>query len=137
MGFAIYNIVEKGNCDPVSSNENFSPGISNEILRNVCNDNVMRALSWQEFQGLPRPEHSFNIIRLEDQAEFDGVVVGAIPRIRSVNSEIDIDIISLNNRAVSSAFSGLIKKRSEWGSEGGQNEMSPDCLCIFPFTSGV
>ena len=70
-GLRYANIVVKGNCEPVPQNENFSIAQSHQIIASVCNDNVVRDLSWQEFQGLPRPGHIFNRIAGGENLELD------------------------------------------------------------------
>lgn len=74
-GLRYANLVTNGNCEPTAPNERFSPNISNEIIESVCNDRLMQDLSWQEFQGLPRPEHSFNRLGLDSNFEVDDVEV--------------------------------------------------------------
>ncbi len=69
------NLVTNGNCEPINNNESFSPNTSYQLIESVCNDRVTQDLSWQEFQGLPRPEHSFNRLGLESNNEVDDAEV--------------------------------------------------------------
>ncbi len=57
-GLRYVNIVTKGNCElPLEPDATVISEHSNNVLLNVCNDSLLNDLSWQDFQGLPRPEH--------------------------------------------------------------------------------
>ncbi|XP_067620071.1 thioester-containing protein 1 allele S1-like [Eurosta solidaginis] len=40
-------------------------------MQSVCNDNIVQDLSWQEFQGLPRPEHAFHSLRVQEYSDIE------------------------------------------------------------------